>query len=391
MLDRWGGTSQGIIPFSLFTDKPDYYTNVEDFLPSGGAVSSGLFADASKMGNASAWLSQMAGGAPTIWMEDAVESWNVERNVTAAYAEANLEGDTVPYTLNMGVRVVRTDTTTSGGQTTPDDIWAGTDSWNGPVLVRGTFSANESYTDILPSLNFSLDTGEDQKVRFAMARVMSQPDAQALGKGANYNFTQNLARGGYEFVNGNVGNPGLDPFRATQADLSYEFYLDDLSYLAVGTFLKAVDSFPAGVSTPTRIADSTKEGSTIGQVNSTTNGSGGIVKGFEVAYQQGFDNGLGFAVNYTYSASKTDLESFLLINHYRYQGIRKLTFNVVGFYEIDRFQARIAYTWRDEYLSPDLTLETIAGNPGAINPEYRESQNFASFYDAYGQLDMSAS
>jgi len=53
--------------------------------------------------------------------------------------------------------------------------------------------------------------------------------------------------------------------------------------------------------------------------------------------------------------------------------------------------ARIAYTWRDEFLSPDNTLETIAGDSNATNPAYRESQNFASFYDEYGQLDLSVS
>jgi iron complex outermembrane recepter protein len=286
--------------------------------------------------------------------------------------------------LNMGVRIVKTDTTTTGGQTTPDDLWSGTDSWNGPVIVLGDFSINKTYTDVLPSLNFSLDTAEDQKLRFAMARVMSQPDAQALGHGANYNFTRNDARGGYEFVNGTVGNPTLDPFRATQADLAYEYYFDDLSYLSVATFIKVVDSFPAGIATPTRVDDSTTDGSTVGQVNSTTNGSGGSVKGFEIAFQKGFDNGLGFAVNYTYSGSSTDLESF---THKKLPlpGVSENTFNVLGFYENDKLHARISYTWRDEYLSPDYTLETIAGNAN------QESANFASFYDAYGQMDMSVS
>jgi iron complex outermembrane receptor protein len=387
---RWGGQSVGIMPWSLFTDRPELSVLVNDFFPSGGGVSSALFADPAKMGNPAAWLSDIAGGAPTIWYEDKVQSWNVERNVTAVYAEANLEGDSVPYTLNLGVRIVRTDTTTTGGQTTPDDIYSGTDSWNGPVLVQGTFAVKKTYTDVLPSVNFSLDTADNQKLRFAMARVMSQPNAQDLGHGANYNFTRNDARGGYEFVNGTVGNPRLDPFRATQADLSYELYLDSLSYVSVGVFVKAVDSFPAGIATPTRVADSTTDGSTVGQVNSTINGAGGIVKGFEIAYQQGFDNGFGYAVNYTYSGSKTDLESFTH-KSLPLPGVSENTFNIVGFYEMGSLHARIAYTWRDEFLSPDNTLETIAGDDNATNPAYRESQNFASFYDEYGQLDLSVS
>lgn len=387
---RWDGNTVGVIPWSLYTDKPDYYVHVNDFFPTGGGISSGLFTNPDKMGNAAAWLSEMAAGAPTQWYEDAVQSWNVDRETLALYGEANLEGDSIPYNLNIGVRVVRTETVTSGGQTTPDDIWSGTDSWNGPVLVQGAFSVKKTYTDVLPSMNFSLDTADNQKLRFSLARVMSQPNAQDLGHGANYNFTRNDARGGYEFVNGTVGNPGLDPFRATQADLGYEYYLDDLSYLAVGAFVKAVDSFSAGVATPTRVADSTTEGSTIGQVNSTVNGAGGSVKGFEIAFQQGFDNGLGYAINYTFSDSQTDLESFTH-KSLPLPGVSENTFNILGFYEMDKIHARISYTWRDEFLSPENTLETIAGNGTATNPLYRESQNFASFYDAYGQLDMSFS
>lgn len=387
---RWDGNTVGVMPWSVYNDKPDYYVQVNDFFPTGGAISSALFTNPAKMGNPAAWLSEMAAGAPTQWYEDKVQSWNVDRESIALYGEANLEGDSIPYNLNIGVRVVRTETVTSGAQTTPDDIWSGTDSWNGPVIVMGTYSVKKEYTDVLPSLNFTLDTADNQKVRFSMARVMSQPNSQNLGHGANYNFTRNDERGGYEFVNGTVGNPTLDPFRATQADLGYEYYFDDLSYLAVGAFVKAVDSFTADVATPTRVDDSTTDGSTVGQVNSTINGSGGIVKGFEIAFQQGFDNGFGYAVNYTLSDSTTDLESFTH-KALPLPGVSENTFNILAFYEMDKVHARISYTWRDEFLSPDYTLETIAGNASATNAQYRTAQNFASFYDAYGQLDMSFS
>ncbi|MDP5035727.1 MAG: TonB-dependent receptor, partial [Alishewanella sp.] len=52
------------------------------------------------------------------------------------------------------------------------------------------------------------------------------------------------------------------------------------------------------------------------------------------------------------------------------------TYNVVGFYDKDGFQARLAYNWRDKFLAS--TVNTL----GLQNPIYVE---------AYGQWDASAS
>lgn len=389
---RWDGNAPGIIPWHTYDQMPDYYVRVKNFFPSSSTgPSEALFTDPAKMTNVAQWLSTMAGGAKTSFIKDKVQSWDVDTKTNAAYLEANLKGETVPYNLNVGVRVVQTEVTTKGGKTTPDDVWYGTDAWNGPVDVKGSFSALKKYTDVLPSLNFSLDTSDDQKIRFSVARVMARPSDQDLGHGANYNFTRNNARGGYEFVNGSVGNPGLDPTRATQADLNYEWYFGELGYLSVGTFLKSIDTFQVSRAVQVVVADTTtidipgqKAGSTLGQINTPQNGTGGNVKGIEVAFQQGFDNGLGYSVNYTFSDSTTNLSSDSY-DSLPLPGVSKNSFNFIGFYEANGFHARASYTWRDKYLSPDLTLETIAASAK------HATSTFASFYDAYGQVDVSLS
>lgn len=389
---RWSGNAPGIIAWKTYDQMPANYVRTKDFFPSSGTgPSEALFTDPAKMTNVANWLSTMAGGAKVNYIKDKVQSWNVETKTNAAYFEANLKGDSVPYTLNAGVRIVKTDVVAKGGKTTPADVWYGTDSWNGPVDVKGSYTAEKSYSDVLPSVNFSLDTSDDQKLRFSLARVMARPNSQDLGHGANYNFTRNNARGGYEFVNGNVGNPMLDPTRATQADMNYELYFGELGYLSLGTFIKSIDTFQVNRAIQVEVADTTtidvpgiKAGSTIGQINTPENGSGGNVKGFELAYQQGFENGLGYSVNYTYSDSTTSLSSESYEN-LPLPGVSKNSFNFIGFYEANGFHGRVSYTWRDKYLSPDLTLETIAASAK------HATSTFASFYDAYGQIDLSLS
>ncbi len=54
-------------------------------------------------------------------------------------------------------------------------------------------------------------------VRFAAGRVISRPNFAAVTAGVNLNGTT---------LTGDGGNPDLEPFRANQYDLSFEWYPD---------------------------------------------------------------------------------------------------------------------------------------------------------------------
>ncbi len=393
---RWDGNAPGVIPWHTYNQMPEYYVHVKNFFPSGNGVHDALFTDPAKMGNAAQWLSNIASGEKVNFLKSAIDSWNVKTKTKAVYLETDLKGDIgVPYNLNVGVRVVKTDVTTSGGKTGPNDLWYGTDSWNGPLLTADTYSVLKSYTNALPSTNLTLDIADDQKVRASLAKVIARPNDQSLGHGASFSFTRNDARGGYEFVNGTVGNPLLDPYQATQVDVTYEWYFDDLSYFSAAVFYKNVSKFEATKASAVSVKDSTTidlpgkpAGSSIGQVTSTINGSDAKVQGAELSFQKGFENGFGFGVNYTRADSKTSLGSASK-NDLALPGISKNSFNVVGFYEAHGLHARIAYSWRDEFLSPDYTFETIGGvNPNSTG---KNANIYASYYDAYGQVDFSVS
>lgn len=382
---RFGG-SPGVMPWETYSSDPGRATTLNGFFPSGAFISSALFDDASRMSDPRAWIDSIAPGSPVGFFEEPLESWNVEEETRAVYAEIEVEGDSVPYHLNLGVRVVETDVTVTGAETTENPRLWGTDSWNGSFRDFNVVTTTNSYWDVLPSLNFSLDLNDEQKIRFAVARVLSRPNLQLLGKGFAKQFVRDEVCDCFVFTGGSSGNPNLKPFRATQADVSYEWYLGEVGLVAIGGFFKSVESFTATQTTVEEHPDSSPSGFGLGGVSRPFNGAGGSVKGIELAFQTAFDNGFGFATNYTFSDSETDLSS-LTQDNLPIPGVSKHAFNVIGFYENETVSARIAYTWRDEFLSPDSTFQALPGltdqfGAGGDRP-------LASWYDPYGQLDAS--
>jgi len=382
----WGG-SPSTMPIDSFTSDPSRGTTVDGWFPSGGSVNSALFQDASQMGNPQAWLSKISGGSPVSLHSMPLESWNVEQKTSAFYVEADLEGDDTPYKLNVGLRAVHTEVTVKGAQASAqtDDYW-GTHTWNGTFKTWSNTSQTTDYWDFLPSANFSYNLDDNQVIRASLARVMSRPSNQDLGRGFGTEFVRN-DQNQYVFSSGSAGNADLEPFRANQFDVSYEWYMDELSYLAAGIFYKDVESFIVSQTNIEYVADDSDEGQSGAGVTRPFNGDGGSVQGFEFAFQKGFENGLGVIVNYTYSDSSTDQDSFTQ-NDLALPGISKHAYNIIGFYENHGVNARIAYSWRDEYLSPDNTFISIAGLTDQFDGNDRP---LANYYADYGQLDASIS
>lgn len=383
--NRWSN-SPGYLPWESFRDNESRYVQLNDFFPSGGYHASVVMADADAItDNVEQWIDGIAPNSPGRWFEVPLNSWKIKEATTAFYGEADFEGQDVPYTLNLGVRVVRTKVEVTSAVRDPQAVaenWTqATDDWNsqGVLLVWGYRTASSDYWDILPSLNFVLDTSDNSKVRFSAAKVIARPNLQSLGRGESFNYTRvNDPYTYFAFTGGTSGNPTLDPYRATQADVAYEWYFDELGLLSVGAFVKAVDSF---IAQETRLefgADEGPGGGRPGGVNRPQNGSGGSVKGMEFSVQQAFANSFGGSFNYTFSDSNIDSSSTLNPD-LGLPGISEHAFNVMGFYENDFLSARLAYTWRDEFLSPQRSVFDVGG-----------LENGASeFFRAYGQWDAS--
>ncbi|QSX41657.1 TonB-dependent receptor [Shewanella cyperi] len=288
----------------------------------------------------------------------------------ALYAMASFESEGVRG--NFGLRYISTDV--------ESDYYG----LNAQGQFADTLSTDKaSYHDVLPSLNIAFDLADDLILRASASQVISRPnytDLFATRKLPGYN---DGTPGNEKLVSGNVA---LEPFKASQADISLEWYFGEEGLFAATYFIKDISSFittrqrlnqQIGIEDPNLI---TQGSSPCGEgiydcwtVSEKYNATGGTIDGIELQLQDAFDNGFGYSVNYTFADASSPAE-----NYPDQIGVfsdsSKHTVNLVGYYEMDDFSARLAYNWRSEYMIREL--------PGFYGN--REHQD-------YGSLDFSAS
>lgn len=298
-------------------------------------------------------------------------TYSVEEAVTSAYVQVNIVDDLadMPYFLNIGLRISRTDLTSGGYFASIGDFGFDSDgkadpSWRDKV----TLAAKEnSYTDVLPSINFKLNITDELIYRFSAAEVVSRPKLADL---KIYSSAGNPRESLSQIT---MGNPNLKPERANQYDMTLEWYFADSSSASAGVFYKDIKTYITDYSGALNI-----DGNNY-YVNTPINGDGAKIQGFEVAYSQSLDellpepfNGLGFQLNYTYVDSSYEDEE-LKKSGLPFKGMSENSYNAVVYYENYGFQARLAYNWRSEFL---------------VNPK---AWGGPSWVSDYGQLDASMS
>lgn len=234
---------------------------------------------------------------------------------------------------NVGVRYVETTTKSTG-------------------LVDGTpVTVERSYDDTLPSLNLVFDVTESFLVRLGYADVMARPSLGNLTPGGSLDSFNGPP---FEY---DRGNPGLDPYRATNLDLSFEWYFKNDALLSLAYFDKDVDSFfitgesvivpyslsglPADLpppSSPLRVALDAGQDPDV-EISQDQNGGNASVDGYEVIYQQPFGEFFGFTGNFTH------------VNSDEIIGFSEDAWNATFYYESEMFSARVSGAYRDPYLT----------------------------------------
>jgi iron complex outermembrane receptor protein len=282
---------------------------------------------------------------------DRIDEWHsvrsgfgtISEDNTAAYLMANFEVDGLKG--NLGFRYVSTDASTTFYA--PDPTVIGETLANNNGYSRDISEEETSYSEVLPSLNLAFDASDDVIIRFSAAQVIARP---------NYNdMFGNSALVGYnDTVPGNEsvrqGNVGLEPYKAFQSDLAWEWYYGESNLLSIAYFIKDISSFTTFSSTPgvsIGIVDP-DSGVDSWTIQSLTNGEGGEVKGFEFQLQHDFGNGFGGLFNATLANSSAEAINYPDRNT-QFSDSSDETFNVVGYFENDLFSARAALTSRSEY------------------------------------------
>ena len=292
--------------------------------------------------------------------EDKLNSYSVDETITSAYAMVDFDATlfNLPMRGNLGVRYVHTAQTSSGHETFKDDM--------GNDIVEAV-SYDNSYSDVLPSFNAVVDLDTDMLVRFSAAQVMTRPDLADLSPKLTFNSSGQV-------LEGVAGNPELDPFRANQVDVAWEWYFNESSALMAGAFYKDITSF---IQTQYEHRDYNGESYLI---EKKVNGSEAMVKGLELSYQQMFTqlpypyNGMGVQMNYTF----TDSEALYIDGEDeirdQLEGVAKNSFNITTFFEQDDWSLRLSYSWNDEIVN-------------AVGMANQATTNT----DSFGTLDMNVS
>lgn len=319
---------------------------------------------------------------------------------------------------NLGVRQANTSIVSRG--LTPSVSGApGVDA--GP---RGIVAENE-YDDTLPSLNIAYELTDDIMLRFGAAKVMARPLLGNLAPSIT-GLTIPSTAGSLGSIT--LGNPYLDPFRATNYDFSVEWYFAEGGLLSIAFFSKDVSNFPQTVSSEQTLQALLEDedfaalfntqaaanqawlltggpsgGNGVFSVRQFENAPGGTIEGFEISFQQDltflpwiFKN-LGVTANYTHidselmyildpgsSPNQTPVRPRILAPG-PFLGASPTQWNATLYYEQENWSARISAAYRDEY----VTTYPIAA--GTCDPGFCDSPLVNDFLGSESTLNIDAS
>jgi iron complex outermembrane recepter protein len=293
------------------------------------------------------------GNVPTSATPSLANNRRVEEEDLGAFAQVDFKGElgSMPLRGNLGVRYVETDMT----------------SW-GYSFLSGTallIKAEREYTDTLPSLNLALNLTDELIVRGSFAKVMSRPQFGLVSPGGGVTVSGNNAVAA-------LGNPNINPTRAKAYDVSFEWYFAPESLVSLALFYKDIESRPIAISltqqvftgNPFGIPDSVAIAACgsnpncspslpMWTFNTSVNGPGGNLKGFELSYQQPFSFLPGFLSNFGTILNYTDVDSKVAFVGGRADliGLSNHAYNATLYYETERYGARVSAAYRDEFLT----------------------------------------
>ncbi len=283
-------------------------------------------------------------------------TFRIDESINEGYGKFNLDGEFagVPVSGNVGVRLVRRSLASTGnliaanGSATPTTV-------------------NRDDSETLPSAVVRFDLSSAWVARAGAAKVVAFPNTADLNNGVSLSNNALFVNGVQtQPGTGSGGAPNLDPFRATQVDLSIEHYFGKQALASVGLFNKDVSSFIVQ-----RQSAETYGGINY-LINRKVNGAGATVKGVELLLQLPFYflpaafDGFGLMSTYSFIDSKTPVRD-ASGRQLPLPGLSKNNVNLVGYYERGPLGVRLAYNWRDAYL-----VSLSAAATGIYNDTYKD-------------------
>lgn len=320
----------------------------------------------------------------------------------------------MPFNLSVGARYETTDITSTANIDLPDAVaWEGNNDFNVRYGTnKQDYSLSSDYNHFLPSIDFDINVIDEVTLRASYSTTIARPTYDNLSSAATVGVPTGPALiPGTTNAPASTGNPSLVPLESDNIDLSAEWYYSDVSYVSVGYYNKTVDNFiglspitenyydlrdaSAGPRAEAARAELAAQGLALTDANLfqmvaatennvafdsmsyeefeaaydilpnsddplmeftaqvPTNNKDAVIDGYEIALQHFFgDSGFGIQANYTIVNGDIDFDVAAdpTTTQFALVGLSD-TANFIAMYENDKFQARIAYNWRDKFLN----------------------------------------
>lgn len=365
----------------------------------------------------------------------------VEEEVKAVYFQLNMETEIAEMPVNfiVGARYEETDVESRALVPSYSGInWVADNEFVLLPTGESVFTELEGdYDNFLPNIDFDIEVVEDVIFRASFSKTIARPSYSDIQGGLTVDRIARIDGG-----DGAQGDPSLRPFESTNIDLTVEWYYSEDSYLAIGYYDKDVknfigesivqipafdlahpangpryqealaavgndtglirqyfvDNFPDSVSvsedgTITIFGIDGEDGPANFDVRVPVNEREAAIDGWEIALQHVFgDSGFGTILNATFVDGDISYDNFSLEEQFALLGLSDSA-NIIGFYEKDGWQIRIAYNWRDDFLasttqgtgSHPIYVEDYGQWDATISYDYDEHLSF--FFEGLNLTD----
>lgn len=308
------------------------------------------------------------------------KSWDIKEDILTWKAKANIDSGNLHG--NVGIQVVQQKQNSSGLRI------------NTAVSPIQLINVDEGarYTDVLPSLNLYYDLDRRNRLRLALAKVMARPRMDDMRANLVPSFDGSVCQnrqnqqpcGPGVTVNpwsAEGGNPKLQPWRAKELDVGYEWYGGKASYFSLHGFYMWLDNYiytqPLAVDftgltpPPGDLANLEAQCagctiSNIGTLDAPANGQGGWIRGVEVSGAFEFGrlsrilDGFGATGSVSYTDYKLGQAAANGVGGVL-PGFSKWVYDITGYYEKNGFQARASYRHRSAFKGEVVALFSNLG------------------------------
>lgn len=305
-------------------------------------------------------VSQAPAGTYTPTINEA-GSTDIDETVFGAYIQQDWSGEAfgTTYKANAGIRVSKTDLTSTGFGNTIDDIQSVTLLFDGnnqniPLSASRAVSTDNDYTNVLPSFNIAFDLSDSTILRGALSQTVSRPTLTSLST----SFLLTSQNRGGEAITAN--NPNLEAIESDNFDLSLEWYGDNGTAASAAVFYKDISNFVTQIvsTVPVNVPFIVQDPGTLAFNNQGTqainfriqrpeNGQEAEIKGLELGGQYLTDAGWGVAANVTFTDSDATNANGTVSN---LENISDFAGNLSVFYENDTYSGRVSVNNRSEFL-----------------------------------------